>query len=154
MRIFNKVIMLVLCLIPGMVLADANEIIKDSTRESVEQHRIVMINLNIEFSGEEKEKFWILYDEYKNERNKLNDELFELIVNYSKTYEDLTDEMSNKLIDASLHNEQQRLDLKKSYIEKFSAILSPKKVAQFFQIENKVWAVTLSAMAQEIPVIE
>ena len=80
--------------------------------------------------------------------------MFKLIVDYSKTYEDLTDEMFNKLIDASLDNEQQRLDLKKSYIGKFRTILGTKKVAQFFQIENKIWSATLSAMTKVIPVIE
>ena len=154
MQIFYKMILLVICLIPEWVMADANEIAKNSFSAVFEEQRIIMIGSNIQFSDEEREKFWNMYKEYKNKRNKLNDELFELIVDYSKTYKDLSDEMSIKLTDAYLHNEQQHLDLKKSYIGKFRTILSPKKVAQFFQIENKLWSVVLSAMAEAIPVIE
>ena len=154
MQIFYKMILLVICLIPEWVMADANEIAKNSFSAVFEEQRIIMIGSNIQFSDEEREKFWNMYKEYKNKRNKLNDELFELIVDYSKTYKDLSDEMSNKLTDAYLRNEQQHLDLKKSYIGKFRTILSPKKVAQFFQIENKLRSVVLSAMAETIPVIE
>ena len=92
MLIIYKMIILVICLIPGWVMADTNELAKNSVAEAFEKQRIIMIGSNIKFSDEEREKFWSLYDEYKNKRNRLNDELFELIVDYSKTYKELTDE--------------------------------------------------------------
>ncbi len=46
-----------------------------------------------------------------------------------------------------------QLRIRKKYLRKFRKVLSPKTLARFYQIENKLDAVANVAMAQGIPLV-
>jgi hypothetical protein len=44
--------------------------------------------------------------------------------------------------------------VRRAYVDEFAKVLRGKKVARFYQIENKMDAVTRYELAAEIPVLE
>ena len=46
------------------------------------------------------------------------------------------------------------IKLKKSYLSKFKAVLPPKKVARYYQLENKIQAVIAFQLADRIPLVK
>jgi hypothetical protein len=44
--------------------------------------------------------------------------------------------------------------VKKRYVKRFQDVLPPKKLARFFQIDNKMDAFINAAIAKEVPLVE
>ncbi len=59
-----------------------------------------------------------------------------------------------KLVDDYLAIEADRVKVRRSYVEEFAKSLPGRKVARFYQIENKIDAVMRYDLASTIPVIE
>jgi hypothetical protein len=70
-----------------------------------------------------------------------------------KDYATLTDEQAKLLLQDFLNIELDQLNLKEAYVKKFRAVLAPKKVARYFQIENKMQTVMDYDRAKKIPVV-
>jgi hypothetical protein len=65
----------------------------------------------------------------------------------------MTDEKANKLIAEYVAIEKAEAGLKESYVPKLSKVLPPKKVARYFQVENKIRALVKYELAGEIPLV-
>ena len=48
---------------------------------------------------------------------------------------------------------EERLKLRKSYVNKFNDVLSPKMVLRYYQVENKLEAIVRHDMARGIPLV-
>jgi hypothetical protein len=83
----------------------------------------------------------------------VNERSSRLIVDYLRDYETLTDEQARVMLGEFLTIERKQLELKEAYVKKFSAVLSPKKVARYFQLENKIQSVIDYDHAKKIPVV-
>src|SRR3989304_1982235 len=67
---------------------------------------------------------------------------------------DLTDEVAKRLVGDYLAIEQDRIHLKQSYLPKLREVLPEKKVARYFQIENKIEAAVRYDLAEKIPLVK
>ena len=75
-----------------------------------------------------------------------------LIAAYADNYDNLTDPTADKLRDRVREGiEQARASLKAKYLPKFKKVLPAKKVARFYQVENKLDILILAEMAEQIP---
>jgi hypothetical protein len=63
----------------------------------------------------------------------------------------MTDKVADKLLTEYVSIEQERARLKAHYLPKFKKVLPPKKVARFYQIENKLDIAILAEVAQAVP---
>ena len=59
----------------------------------------------------------------------------------------------SSLINDSLKYQERTLKVRKSYLRKFRKVLPETKVARFFQVENKLDAITNFVLADQIPLI-
>ena len=59
-----------------------------------------------------------------------------------------------KLVDDYLAVEADRVKVKRAYLDEFAKALPGRKVARFYQIENKMDAVIRYDLAATIPVVE
>jgi hypothetical protein len=80
--------------------------------------------------------------------------MLKVIDEYAKNYNSMSDEMAKKLIDDYVAIEGDRIGLMKSYLPKFRAVLSEKKVARYYQLENKINAVVAYEVAGQIPLVK
>jgi hypothetical protein len=121
------------------------------TRMAIIMERQTLVTQAMDLTPKEMETFWPLYREYRLEAIKVGDRIVTLVTEYSDNYETLTDAVADKLLTEFVSIEKERARLKAKYLPKFKKILSPRKVARFYQIENKLDAVILAELAEAIP---
>jgi hypothetical protein len=69
-------------------------------------------------------------------------------------YGSLSDARARHLTDEWLKIQSEELALKRTYVERLRKVLPEKKVARFFQLENKLDAALLYNLAGSVPMIE
>jgi hypothetical protein len=160
---FASVCLLILGVAPGLALAQQpappasaeaqKEALEDLqlTRAVIQVERQALITQAMDLTPEEMEGFWPLYREYRLEAAKIGDRVVALIQRYAANYEKLTDQTADKLVTDFVKVEQARASLKAKYLPKFKKVLPAKKVARFYQVENKLDILILSEMADQIP---
>jgi hypothetical protein len=126
----------------------------DKVRDALKAKKRAFVAVNMELTEPEDAKFWPVYDSYQNDMDKVNMKIGEMIGDYAKNYNALTDEKAKELLKTSLALEKELLNLRDSYVAKFSAGLPAKKVARYYQLENKIQAVTRYDMAEKIPLVK
>ena len=77
-----------------------------------------------------------------------------MIQDYSANFSDLSNDKAMKLVDDYLAVEADRVKVKRAYVDEFAKVLPGRKVARFYQIENKMDAVIRYDLAATIPVVE
>ena len=113
-----------------------------------------IVALNMTITDEQGKTFWPLYRQYRGEIQKVGDRMVELVLDYAKNYEALTDEQSAKILDNYLAIKRDELKVRSAWVPKFRKVLAPKAVTRMYQIENKLDAMILYSAAEEIPLIE
>jgi len=113
-----------------------------------------IIAANMGLTDTEAEQFWPVYDRYQTELTGVNDRLVKVIEDYTANFRDLSDEKAMKLVDDYLVVEMDRARVRRSYLDPIGKALPGRKVARFYQIENKMDAVIRYDLAADIPVIE
>jgi len=121
------------------------------TRVAIQLERQSLVTQAMDLTPEEMETFWPLYREYRLEAVKIGDRIVGLIERYAANYDDLTDAMASKLVTDMVKIEQARANLKAKYLPKFKKVLPAKKVARFYQVENKLDVAILNEMAENVP---
>ncbi len=120
----------------------------------VKNKQIVAKNMNL--NSFEKGKFWAVYREYQSKMDSVRDRRVKLITDYADTLKSgsLTDEKALEMLNEYLSYERVRLIIKQSFVDKFKEVLPSRKVARFFQIENKLEAIVNFDLAKQIPLVQ
>jgi hypothetical protein len=115
----------------------------------------LVVAANMDLNDAEAKVFWPIYDAYQKDLQGPNDRLVKAILAYADAYNNntLTDEQAMKLTNAALAIDQDEVTMRKTYTEKLSGVLPGKKVARYFQIENKIRALVRYEMADNIPLV-
>jgi hypothetical protein len=113
-----------------------------------------MVAVNLGLTQEESAAFWPIYDRYQQEVNAVGDRLVALIQDYAANFRGLSDEKARKLVEDYLAIEGDRVQVRRSYVDEFARSLPGRKLARFYQIENKMDAVLRYDLAATIPVVE
>jgi hypothetical protein len=134
----------------GEQQADNMQLVRDKIRAD----KKLFVATNMELTDSEAKAFWPVYGEYQEALDKLTDRMLRVIDEYAKNYSSMSDEMAKKLIDDYVAIEEDRIALMKSHLPKFRAALSEKKVARYYQLENKINAVVAYEVAGQIPLVK
>jgi len=143
------------CLAPGVASAqtrptDDMEIL----REKLRSDKKLVLASTLKITEAEGKAFWPVYNAYQSDMIQHYDRLLALIESFSKNYESLGDEAARKLISDFLALQTNHPAMLKKYAPQFLQVLPAKKVAQLYQIENKLRAVVDYELAQSIPLIK
>ncbi len=126
----------------------------DIVREKIRADKKLLVSEEMELTEKEANTFWPVYERYQKDLQKVNDRTLALIKEYAEHYITMTDAVAKKLLDDMLKIEADRQNLKKSYLPNFQKVLPAKKVARYYQIENKIEAVVKYALAKAIPLVK
>jgi hypothetical protein len=137
---------------PDPAKAEAMEEIR-LTRGAIQAERQEIVTQAMDLTPEEMQTFWPLYREYRLEAAKIGDRIVALIQRYAANYDGLTDAMASKLVADFVKLEQARANLKAKFLPRFKKVLPAKKVARFYQVENKLDVLILSEMGESIPLV-
>jgi hypothetical protein len=121
------------------------------TREMINNERQALVTRAMDLTPGEMQRFWPLYRQYRGAASKVGDRIVTLITTYADNYQQLTDKTADQLLNEFVRIEQERARLKAQYLPRFKQALPPKKVARFYQIENKLDTVILGELAEAIP---
>jgi hypothetical protein len=124
-------------------------------RDKIKADKKLLVAANMDLTESEAKAFWPVYDQYQKDLGAINQRIVKLIESYAGDYRanTMTDEKANKLIAEYVAIEKAEAGLKESYVPKLSKVLPPKKVARYFQVENKIRALVKYELAGEIPLV-
>jgi hypothetical protein len=144
---------LFLCIVPVCAQdkpADTNQLVK----EKIQADKKLLIAENMQLTEAEAKAFWPVYESYQKDMGKIVERTKKLIEDYAKNYQTMTDATAKKLVNEMLVIENERLKLRRAYLPKFRKVLSEKKVARYYQLENKIHAVVMYELAKIIPLMK
>jgi len=130
--------------------ADNMQILKEKVRAD----KKLFVAANMDLTESEAKAFWPVYEKYQDELFLLRARTAKLIKDYAEAFKGLSDETAKKLLDESITIESLGLKLRKAYLPKFRQALPEKKVARYYQIENKIQAALYYDLAVEIPLAQ
>lgn len=122
-------------------------------RRDIRSEKKKLIAANIPLTETEATKFWPVYDQYVAEMTKHNDELYTLIKDYAAHQKTLTDAQASSIIRRSIEIQIGQAQTRQKYIPLFERVVPGKKVALFFQIDRRLYAVLDMQVASQIPLI-
>ena len=126
----------------------------DKVRDALKANKRAFVSVNLGLTEQEDKNFWPVYDSYQADMEKVNKRLVDLIKDYAAHYDNLSDEKAKQLLDESLAIDTEMMKVKKAYVSKFAAVIPMKKVARYYQMENKIQAVLRFDLAQAIPLVK
>lgn len=112
-----------------------------------------IIAANVSLTETEATKFWPVYDQYVAEMTKQNDEFFSVIKDYAANQKTITDAQATSMIKRWVEIQIARDQTRQKYIPLFEKVIPGRKVALFFQIDRRLYALLDMQVASEIPLI-
>ena len=113
-----------------------------------------MVAVNLRLTDEEAARFWPVYDRYQQDLAGVQDRLVKVIDDYTASFRNLSDEKAMKLVEDYLAAEADRAKVRRDHLAELAKTIPGRKVARFYQIENKMDAVVRYDLAATIPVVE
>jgi hypothetical protein len=124
------------------------------SRKMIDDKRNTQLAMFMNFSKEEKEKFWPLYREYRTAMAKVGDKRLAIIVEYADNVDNMTDPRAKNLLDRSFKVEKEVIQTKERYVRKFRKILPDIKVVRVMQLENRMDIAVDMKVAEGIPLMK
>lgn len=123
-------------------------------RQDLRSQKKQIIAANMVLTDAEATKFWPVYDQYTTATIKLNDARYALIKEYAQSYDTMTDAQAASLTKRSNALDESFVQLRGRYIPLFTAVLTPKKTALFFQLDRRIALLTDLQLASMIPLVK
>ncbi len=108
----------------------------EQKKEKVEAMKIGYLTQEMNLTPEEAQKFWPVYNQMNDEIEKLRKERQLARESAKINFETMGDAEVEKLINDEMASRQKELDIHKKYVAQYKAVLSIKKVAQFYKAEE------------------
>lgn len=123
-------------------------------REDLRAQRKQITAQNMSLTADEAAKFWPIFDQYRQEAIKPNDERWALIKDYASNYNTMTDTKAQDYIQKSTAVDQQLLALRMKYVPVFEKVISPKKTALWYQIDRRIDLLVNLQLSSMIPMVD
>jgi Spy/CpxP family protein refolding chaperone len=137
-----------------LAAAAAAQTVKDAlevTRQAVESQRRVLVAGALPLTDAEADAFWPLYDAYERERRPLDERANSLVADFLAGSASLTDAQARAMVEKALEIDEGRLRVRRAYLGRMAKAIPPRKVARFYQIDNKLDAVVRADVSRQIP---
>lgn len=149
------------CLAGGAASAQVNPELNnfnaavEEARTIIQTERKMLIVENLTLTDSEAEQFWPLYDKYAAEMKEVGNLRIKVITDYAAAYNSnsVTDADAKKMLDQMFKFQKKTISVREDYRPKFRKVLGDTKVARFYQLENKLDAITNLELAREIPLV-
>lgn len=123
------------------------------SRDAVKTGRREFVTRYMNFTPEESEKFWPVYESYQKDLAVPNQRLADLGAKFISNYPTFTEAEAKQILTDYLNAEKNILDRKRTYVGRFSKAISPKKVLRLYQLENRMDAAVSYDLAGSLPLV-
>ena len=150
-------IVAVACLMTGAAAAQdkpASANTMEVLREKVRADKKLIVAVMLDLTEDEAKGFWPVYSAYQSDMIAHHDKVAKLISDYAGAYSAMTDATATQLLGDFLALETEHAALLTRYLPKFQKVVPPRKVARFYQLENKLRALLNADLAENIPFVK
>jgi Spy/CpxP family protein refolding chaperone len=123
-------------------------------RANLRANRKKLMAQNINLTADEATKFWPIFDQYRKEAIKPNDERWALIKEYAANYNTMTDAQAQDYMKRATAVDQQLLALRLRYVPVFEKVISAKKIALWYQIDRHIDLMINLQLSSVIPMVD
>jgi len=123
-------------------------------RANLRANRKNLMAQNMTLTADEATKFWPIFDQYRKEAIKPNDERWALIKDYAANYNTMTDAQAQDYIQRATDVDRQLLALRLKYVPIFEKVISAKKVALWYQIDRHIDLMINLQLSSVIPMVD
>ncbi len=141
-------VILTMLLLPFVCLADETD---DLRKKIMFDQKKLLVMENVEFTKDEGETFWPLFDKLQEELFVVNQRSAKLILAYASVYETLTDDQAAKIVNEYFAIRKERTAIFDKYVQQMLKNLPAKKVFRYVQVENKLEVMARYEIAKEVP---
>ena len=152
LMIAPALMLLLLAATPALAEEKADSM--EALRDAIQADKKAYISEYLQLTQAEGKEFWPYYNSYQFDLQKINERLVKLINDYSKTYQNMSDQDAVKMVDEYLAIERDQLKLKELYFRTLRKTLPVKKVTRYLQLENKINALVRFELAKKIPLVK
>lgn len=121
----------------NLLSAQADE--ERGIRERVEAYRAQFLTEELDLSPKEAQVFWPVYNEYREELEKIQGDRMEHFGRHrgrgGDRIQSMSDEEVRQMVEAEMEKQQKLLDLRREYYKRFNEVLPIKKVARLYRAE-------------------
>jgi hypothetical protein len=125
----------------------------DSARAAAADVRKQTVAANMLLDSITAKKFWPVYDKYRAALMKARNQEWSMLAKLATGADSLTNKQATALTNTWMSAQVAELKVMQQYVPKFQAVMTPKQVARFYQIEHRMDLLVQVAVAQEIPLI-
>ena len=119
------------------VIGSAFATAQNPNRERLNAYKIAFFTKRLNLSSKEAEKFWPVYNEFQDSKNRIQLERIEINRNFNINGPNMTDRELTELGDRFIDLETREASLAKEFHNKIKEILPPAKVLRLYQAENQ-----------------
>lgn len=140
----------------GLLLAGAARAAEEQgptppTQMAVEKERQRIVAANVKLSSSEAEKFWPLYKAYRAEKNQLLVRSTKLQQQYRANAAKIDDAKAREMMRRMQKIREKEFELRRTYVERFAEFLPMRKLLRYYQVENRLEAITIFELTRLIP---
>lgn len=121
-------ILILIAFLYSMNLIIAQEVENEKVREM----RVNFYNEQLQFTEEEKQNFWPLFEQFKKDEQTLKDQF-----KPDQRFELMSDAQAEAFILKSLDHEEELIELKRQYVKKLMKVIPVRKVAMLNRTERQ-----------------
>ena len=122
-------------------------------RDKLQADKKLAVAQGLALTQPESTAFWPVYESYQTDQRRLFDRLMQVVGDYAGSYQAMTDSTARRLLESTIAIYRDRQALMESYLPRFRAVLPERKVARYYQIEQKIRAMLDYELAAGIPLI-
>lgn len=124
----------------------------DLLRKDVRSQKSAIVSSIMQLDPEQAAKFWPIYRDYDAELKKLNDLRVANVLEYSRSYANLTDAKADELIHNAMTYQKQRAELLAQYYERMKQALGGVMAARFWQVESQLLMIIDLQIHSSLPI--
>jgi hypothetical protein len=125
-----------------------------STRARLRSSFEAKVKAKLPLSQNEAQVFWPLFREYREDTAWVGERANELFQDFVDSYPTMDDAKASQLLRDWVNVQQQRLDVRTRWVDRFLAALPAKTVTRFFQLENQFDTLVQSEIAKGVPLVK
>lgn len=123
----------------------------EAARADLRADKLEIVKKAMNLNEAEGDKFWPVYRDYAHELAKLNDERLALLKSYAEKLNNMNDKDAKSLTEKYFDLQNQQVELRRDYFDRFRKATSAVTAAKFFQIEHRLDVVTDLQVAATVP---
>jgi hypothetical protein len=123
-------------------------------RSDIRTQKIAVLHEVMGLTEAEDKAFWPLYRQYDAEMTTLGEERVELIAQYAKNYDTLTDAVAATLAAKALDLEARRHAVKAKHHDRIKTALSPRTALRFLQVEQQLLLLIDLQISASLPIAQ